>query len=489
MAVRNIRSLGRTKPIPVYVWIPPINGAKHKITVTRNDGTVDDITNIIYKGHVIDGATETIGRFSFEIDNSLEDYTGAWAGNDIVKLYVDYDTSATILRFRGRIEKVSYENNNIRMIGRTETLKLLERNVNYSITAETSVILKTLFDTYATEFTYTNVSTSTTTITVNWYQKPMFECIQELCQSAGFDFYIDSALDAHYFESGSVKNTTEAVVHNMNLISIEDFGQDYSQIKNKVRVEGADIEGLPLIYSSINDDGIYGTASTLGVRELVIKDQNVSNSTQAKERADSERSFSASPNTVGEAKCMGLATIQPGEQVKISAPSSNLPPANYTIISYRHDFEGFMKTTLTINKEAIKLQRILRDRISRDQEVNVNNLFELNYSWNFDFSSDSGTHSNTQIIDGVLKTDGASTGTWTSELFEISTDVTGVELRINGTALAGTKGFLSTDGGVAYTQIYGIGSQSTVPSGKKLKIQIVLASASTQVNGLALLYK
>lgn len=489
MAVRNIRSLGRTKPIPVYVWIPPINGARYKITVTRSDGTIDDVTNIIYKGHLIDGATETIGRFSFEIDNSLEAYTDVWAGNDIVKLYVDYDTSATTLRFRGRIEKVSYENNNVKVIGRTETLKLLERNVNYSVTAETSDILKTLFDTYATEFTYTNVNTSTTTITVNWYQKPMFECIKELCQSAGFDFYIDSSLDAHYFESGSVKNTTEAVIHNMNLLSIEDFGQDYSQIKNKVRVEGADIEGLPLIYSSIDDDGIYGTSSDLGVRELIIKDQNISNSTQAMERADSERSFSSSPNTVGEAKCMGLATLQPGEQIKISAPSSNLPPAYYTIISYRHEFEGFMKTTLTINKEAIKLQRILRDRISRDQEVNVSNLFGLDYSWNFDYSSDSGTHSTTQIIDGVLKTDGASTGTWTSDLLEVGSDVTGVELRINGTALAGTKGRLSTDGGVTYTQIYGISAQSTVPSGKKLKIQVVLASASTQVNGLALLYK
>ena len=74
--VRNIRSIGRTKPIPVYVWIPPTYGAKHKITVTRSDGTIDDVTDIISKGELIDGATDTIGRFSFEIDNSLGDIQG-----------------------------------------------------------------------------------------------------------------------------------------------------------------------------------------------------------------------------------------------------------------------------------------------------------------------------------------------------------------------------------------------------------------------------
>ena len=487
--VRNIRGIGRRKPIPVYVFIPPIYGAKHKITVTRSDGTIDDITNIIYKGEVEDGVTNTIGRFSFEVDNSLAFYNGLWKGNEIVKLYVDYDTSATTLRFRGRIENVSFRNNKIKIVGRSETLKIMEINVNYSITAETSVVLKTLFDTYAPDFTYTNVATSTTMATVNWYQKPMNECIQELCRLAGFDFYVDSVLDAHYFESGSRQNTTEAVVHDMNLISIDDFGQDYSRIKNKVIVEGRDIEGLPLISSSTSTDENYGVSSDLGKRESIIKDENVTNSTQAQERATSELSFSLNPNTIGEAVCMGLATIQPGEQIKISAPDSNLPPSNYIIVSYKHLFGEIMKTLLVINKEAIKLQRILKDRIAASKEVNIKNIYGMDYTWNFDFESDSGTHSNTQIISGVLKTDGSTSGTWESDLLEIESNVTGVELRINGTSLAGVTGFLSINGGVSYRQIYGTGTPGGIPPGKKLKLRIPLVSADTQISGLVLLYK
>ncbi len=491
MAVRNLLSLGRTKPIPVYVWIPPTYGALHKITVTRSDGTVDDITNVIYKGEVVDGATETIGSFSFEVDNSSEEYSNAWVGNEVFRLYMDYNTSATTLRFRGRIEKVSYQNNKIKIQGRTETLKILGINVNYTATDETSVILKKLFDDYATDFTYTNVKTSTTTTTVNWYQKPMFECIQELCHVSGFDFYIDVNLDAHFFESGTIKNTTEAVVHGMNILSIDDFGQDYSQIKNKVTIEGGNIAGFPLITTAVSTDSVYGTNSDLGTRELIIKDQNIVIKTHAEERAASELAFSLEPNTVGEAECMGLATIQPGEQIKISAPASNLPPRNYTIISYKHQFEGFLKTTIVINKEATKLQKILRDRIAKDKEVNVNNLYGMEYSWNFDFSSDSGAHSTTEITEGVLKTTkGNSDGTWTSELLELSLNVTQVELKISGSSIVGVKGYLSTDSGVSYTQVYGAGAGiGSLKAGEKLKLRIELATENTQIDGLALLYK
>ena len=186
---------------------------------------------------------------------------------------------------------------------------------------------------------------------------------------------------------------------------------------------------------------------------------------------------------------MGLATIQPGEQIKISAPASNLPPANYTIVSYKHEFGGFMKTTLVINKEAIKLQKILRDRISQEKEISIQNSFGMDYSWNFDFSTDTGTHSNTTIIEGVLRTDGSAAGVWTSELLEISSSITGVELRVNGTILSGLKIYLSTDGGSIYTQIWGVGASSTAPSGKKLKLRVNIASANTQIEGLALLYK
>lgn len=491
--VRNIRGIGGTKPIPVYMPIPPTKGALYKIEVVRSDSSTDDITDIILDGEITDSVNDSIGSFSFTIDNSGENYTDVWTGNNVVNVYIDYDTSATTLRFRGLIEKVSYKNNQVQITGRTDSLKLLNVTVTKSYTnIETSVILKELFDDYATDFTYTNISTSSTNVTVNWYQKPFMECVQELTGASGFDFYIDCNLDAHYFESGSVKNTNEAVFHEMNILSVDDFGQDFSLIKNRVRVEGKEIAGTPLFATSESTDSSYGITSGLGVREKIISDQSITTMNQAQERADYELALALNPNSVGECECVGLSTIQQGEQIFISSPSSNLQPNYYTINQYNHKFSGMMTTTLTINKESLKIPKIIKQRISTEKDLSkTENPNEMKYSWNINFSEESGTHSNTEIIteEGYLKTDGSSTGTWISDTKEVSSDVEGIELRVNGDTLSGTKIRISTDGGVTYKQIWGVGAYSSFPSGKKLKLQVDLASASTQIKGIAVLYK
>ena len=75
MPVRNIKSIGRKKPIPVHVWIPPKFNPTYKIEVEKGDGTKYDITNNIIQGEYTDGITETIGNFSFKINNSCLLYT------------------------------------------------------------------------------------------------------------------------------------------------------------------------------------------------------------------------------------------------------------------------------------------------------------------------------------------------------------------------------------------------------------------------------
>lgn len=488
--VRNISSLGRVKPIKVHVWIPPIYDALHKIEVVRSDGTLDDITDYVLEGEIIDGATNSIGVFSFIMDNSSEEYRGVWIGNEIVNVYIDYATSATTKRFRGRIEKISYQNNQIKIIGRSESVKLLNLNATGGGTGEASVLLKALLSAYTPDFTQNNIDTTTTTMTQYAYQKPVFEVIQEYCQTVSFDFYVDADLDCHFFESGSVKNTTEAVIHDMNIFSVDDFGDEYSEIKNSIRVEGAEIDGTPLLYAAEDTGSTYGTNSELGIRELIIKDENIITRQQAINRANAELSLALNPNTVGEIECKGLATIQPGQQIRISAPDSNLPPAYYTIISYTHKFEGEMRTILTINKEKTKISEIMKERISREQKAKqISNPYGCKYSWNFDFESDTGDHSNTQITDSVLKLSaGQSSGTWISESFTAESNLTLVQLKLNGTSLAGTKVFLSTDGGITDTQIWGVGWKTTFPSEKNLKLRVSIGSANTQIDGMALLY-
>jgi len=482
----SVRSLKRVK---AAVWKPPVYGALYKIEITRLDGTItDDITDIIFEGEVIDGVTDTIGNFSFTLDNSGENYTGVWSGGEILRLYIDYATSATTARFRGRIEKVSYQDQKIKIIGRSYSAKLLDITVTQTYSdMETSEIVKDLLDNYASDITYTNVNESDTNVTITWYQKPFWECIRELCHASGFDAYVDSNLDFHYFESGTINNTTEAVVHDSNLFEVGDFAYDHSLIKNRIIIYGANIGDLPLIYTTEDS----GSISDYGIKELIIQDTNIVTMTQAEERADYELNLSKDPPLMGDVTSIGLATIQPGENVRISAPSSNLNPNYYKILTYKHKFEGFMKTTLTIEKEPKKIYHILRDRISNEQNIaEMPNPNEMRFSWNFDFESETGNHTNTEIIDGVLKTvSGQTTGTWISDVKTLDNNVIACDLRAAGTALSGTLWYVSTDSGQTWQTISNLNTNKNLIHGKNLRIKVELKSASTQINSLCLLYR
>ncbi len=480
----RVRSLKSIRP---RIYIPSRYGPLYKLEIVRTDGTLDDVTNLIHSGEIIDGVTDTIGNFSFVIDNSNEQYRGVWSGNEVFNYYCDYALTATTKRFRGRIEKVSYQNQTVKITGRSESVKLLNITVTKSYSnIETSVIIKELFDTYASNFTYSNVSTSTTNVTVNWYQKPFWDCVQELCKSSGFDIYIDSSLDCHYFLAGSVRNSTDAVIHDSNLFDVGDFAYDQSLLKNTIIVYGANIGSLPLIKTAKDSDSI----NTYGLKELIINDTNITTETQCQERANYELNLYKNPPLTGDVTSIGLATIQPGEKIQISAPLSNLNPNYYKIVTYNHRFDGFMKTTLTIEKESRKIYHILRDRISNEQKLSETpNPNEMRYSWNFDFESDTGIHSSTQIIDGVLKTTGGSSGTWISDNKSISSDATVCELRAKGETLTDAVFSISVDGGSKWSTISLNTSLTLSPPGSTLKIKIVFSSADTQIDSLVFLYK
>jgi len=471
-----VRSLRR---IPVYTWIPPTEGVIYKITV--ND---EDITDEILSGEIANSATEKIGSFSFTLSNASETYTNKWSGGEIVKFYADYGSTASTLRFRGTIEKVSYNSNKVTLTGRSYP-QLLEITVTKSYSGMTAdTILKDLIDTYLTGFTYSNVNSSTNYLVINWYQKPFWDCVKDICYASNFDCYVDSNQDFHFFEVNSIKNSTEIAVHDYNILEVGDFGRDLSAIKNKIIIYGAKVEDLPLIYTKKDDDSI----AQYGEKELVINDQNITTIQQAQERVDYELSFNKDPPIVGDVTCIGLPTLQPGENIRISAPYDNLPPAYYKIISFTHEFGDFFKTTLNIEKEGSSIPRIISNRINAEQKLaDMPNPNEMNYSWNFDFNTDSGTHSSTEIVDGYLHAT-SSPGTWISETNTTQDNVSAVEIRVTGDNLSGVSYYASVDDGVTWYNLT-LNTQKNVTPGNFLKIKVVLTDTTTKIDSLALLYK
>jgi len=483
MPVRSARAIS-----PV-IYIPPVNSAAYALTVTASDSTVDTISDYVTKLEIEDGATESIGRFEFELWDPREDYVGVWSGGEVVRYYSDYAATASTLRFRGRIEKVSYQGNRLKVTGRSESLKFMDITVTKQFSnTETSSILKSLVDSYGTGFTYSNVETSNINLTVSWTQKPFWECIQELCTAAGFDCYVDADLDFHYFQSGSVKNQYEGIVHDYNLIEVGEFAEDLALIKNRIIVYGAAQDGIQIIYTADDID----SQTAYGIKEETVNDDNIVDYASAQELAEYYLAKYKDPPIVGEIKSLLMASIQPGQAIKISSPADNIPPDAYVIITYKHtiDSDGLF-TTVKVNKEPRQISHVLKKQIERQYqgEQTSSNPYEMKYSYNFLFDQDVGTHSNTEITDGVLKLVSGSAGTWISPARTLDSNMTEAYLVLVGSKITGVKIYVSGTGGSDYQLISSKQRIVLTNPGKGLRIKAEFSDDATQIDSLSVQYK
>lgn len=489
--VRNIKAIGSRKPIPAFVWIPPIYDAIYKIEVY--DGTTaTDITSYIIEGEYTDGVTETIGSFNFKVDNSDSSYTSIVSPYNQIRIYMDYGTSATTLRFVGMIERVSKSDSNLILSGRGSAAKVIGKNITYSATdTARSTILSEIIAANLDSITTTNLESDTSTLTVNYSEKPFWDIVEEICSIGSRYAYVDKDFDFNYFEIGTRNNTTEAIVHGSNLIYTGDFAPDASGISNRVRVYGLETEGLPLISTSEDTS----SQDTYEIKDLKVSDSNIDTPTQAKARANYELAKAKDQIIVGSITSLGLPTLLPGERLRISDPLNGVEPGYYNVQKFTHKFSNddpFM-TEVTIEKERTSVPRILRKRIKFESEiaksVNPNNL---DYSYIWTFNTDSGTHSSTQVVidnvtaKGVLQTTGGATGTWTSDLLTLDSNVSAIELKKSGENDSTVQLFISVDGGTVYNSV--LSGDTTITAGQDIKLKVVINSATTRVKAVAMLY-
>ncbi len=468
------------------IWIAPARPAKFKYTVDGEDLTAKNV-NL----EVEDGATDLIGRFSFELFNPGNIFTDKWKGMETFRYYKDYETSATTLRFRGRIEKVSYKRYKIKVTGRSESLKFLNVTVTKSYSVQNcDTILKDLIDSYGEgDFTDDNVEVSTKTHTANWHQKPFWECVQELCTAAGFDCYVDANLDFNFFSKGSRTNAVDAIIHNKNLISIGDYGDDIVQSKNRIIVYGAEQDGIKQIYMAedTDDQAIYG------IREKVIDDSNVTSYQQAKDLADSELAKSKNPPLVGEIKGILLATYQPGEKLLLSSPDDNIPGAHYNIISYKDQIgAGKFYTTVRVNKEPKKISDVMKNNIQNVDKVGDKSINpeEMRFTYNFLFDTDEGSHTGTEIVGGNLQlTSGNTSGEWVGPRRTVPDNITDVYVKVVGTDLGNVTIQVSANDGINFEATPERTKVTLVNQEKKLRPKVIFSSANAKVDSLSVMYK
>lgn len=482
MAIRNLKSK------PIFVWIPPDTQCAYKLTIEYADGSVEDLTDIADRFMIEDFVTESVGNFEFELDDPSEIYVTKFVGNEILRYYKDYNADPTTLMFRGRVEKPSKRGNRLNIKGRGEGKAMLDITVTKQyVDTEVSVILADIFDNYLTQFDTNSINTTTTNLTVNWYQKKFFECVTDLCIATGYECYIDPNLVVQFFQSGSVNNTDDAVVDDMNLLSVDDFTPDLQQIRNRIIVYGATQQGIQVIYTAEDTDSI----TSHDVKEYIYNDDNITDITQAQEVAEFLLADLKDPPEVGEVNAVMLATINAGENLRISSQSDGLYPDYYLTKGWSDSFgDDSYDTKIYINKEVRKVSHILKDRVQNENRTQdtSSNPEEMRYSYNFLFGEDSGTHTDTEITQGILKpVDG--TGTWVSANITLDSDITEAYLILNGETLTDVRVSVSGNTGLTYDTLTNRTKINLTQSvGKNIRVKVEFLSDIPQITSMSVQY-
>jgi hypothetical protein len=121
------------------------------------------------------------------------------------------------------------------------SIRLKQKLVTQDYTNQTAkAIIQDLVDNYATEFSYNNVETGLTVSFISFNYKPVDDCIREIAEVTGYDWYVDEDRDIHFFASTTntapytiTDNPATSGNYNDLVINV-----DKSQYRNRIIVQG-----------------------------------------------------------------------------------------------------------------------------------------------------------------------------------------------------------------------------------------------------------
>jgi len=464
----------------VFIWIPRRYKPKTKVEITHGS-TVTDVTKHIHSASFRKKSSTGIGTFNLKIVNSKGTYSDSFSEGDTVDFYGDY-SDGTSKRFSGRVdfikEEISISGKYISIEGRHVSFPIQEVYVNRSYAGKTiDYILKDIVDNFlgGMGFTYNNVESFTGAYDINFSNVTVLDCLMTLADLGGADFYIDDDKDFHLFPENSKINTDDAIVEGSTLLNFKNFGSDDSEKRNKVRVYGSDENGLPIIY----------TAGT-GTREHVMVNNSINTDTEAKNTAEAKLSELNQSEYRGTCNCLGLPSINEGENIWVSIPRSNILNL-YKISEFTHILERRMwRTKCVIEKPIPTVGVVINDRIKVEKSLRkFQNDNDMKYSYSFTFDDDTNieSHSSTETGNGVLRLQsGQSSGTMVTSNKTMPEDITEAEIRYVGKDLGATVFKCSVDGGVTWDVLSRNTKTTLSHRGKYAKIRVEFNTDAKNVN-------
>lgn len=467
-----------------------------KWTVTINDVDVSDyvLSGVFTRGTIGEECTCDI-----ELENSGENYTGAFTyGNDII-FKMDFSDGSTV-QFKGYVEEITnklQDTFTLMIKGSHLTARLLDIMVTEEFEgASVTDIFKSIVDEYLTGYTYANVETIDTSVNIKWINRPFYDCIVDLCIFGNCDSFLDNDLDFHLFTKGSKQITTDAIWEEDALLELTGLGTDSIDVRNKIQVYGAS-GGLPVIHTSPDTS----SQTTYGVKEKVITDSSIIDEVKAKDLGDAELEQIKNPETKGSADCLFLPGLYPGCSTHVRSQPQGIHDF-YRVVKYSYvvPAEG---TTVVFSEER-GLPKLFKERIQKDMgQETIVNPFKMNYTYNFLYNdyvkTDEESSNNITISDGKLTITSGATGNWISNTTTADASATKCQVMVKGENITGNVvAHVSFDGTDNYQKVSLDRTVNGVPSsgeisldtaGSEPKLKLEINSTDTQIDAAVLLYK
>ena len=468
------------------IWLPKVRNGEYQILVDGVDRTTLVISAQFTRGII---GVECTCKITMLDPNGT--FAALYKGGETIEYKTTYEGN-TVSEWKGKLERP------IKQFGQTYLIELqgshfqsdtldITVNADFAGTKTSDEILKELVNTYLPGFTTTNVTTSTVKPVIRWNNKPLHDCILDLCNLSEFDAYVDSDKDIHFFARESIENTVEAIVWNQTLVEIVDFGADSIDIRNRIIVYGEGLTGLPIIYRTDDID----SQNANGIKEKVVKDSSIRTYAQAKQLGDATLESEKAKTSSGTLNCLLLINIKPGEMIWVVNPVQGIEDT-FRMIKFVFRPINYQTEVIISKDKTIPLLFQERKKAELASE-NLDNPHNMTKSFNFDFDNvsefDSALSSGITIFESNLKIEGAATGTMVSSLRTTSSTVSQVFLKVTGDFLSGTQYAVSLDNGTNWEIVNLEELKTMVNSGNQLRLRITLNSTSTLISSAALLYK
>ena len=425
---------------PGHIFLPQYGYvASWKITVTDPvSGTVWNITNYIIGDGKITWYSKALAYVNLKLINDDGRWLDLWDGGETVEIWAEYADTITPSNkmFKGKLDSILFSCGSdgytatikARQVPELSDIKIITQFYNSTCSDAVKNIVASDYSSYLTT---TGVENSATTITTTFNNMAGIQTFSTMVDKSGFDLYIDVDDDVKFFEQESKINLINSIVQGQNLISLNNYGINNSNVYNKISVYGKEENNIILLKTEENTT----SQTTLWRKDLIISDSSLISMSDIQDRADMELSNNIKRTAGGNAVCLGMIEIRPGDLIEVSVPYAGAT-GSHVVSGFTHTFSnsvGF-RTSIDLTRRQTSLETLFKEGIDAQRSLIPSiNLNSMKNSYTVFFNEDPTlvTHTNTEIVNDKLQLiSGQNTGIATFNRLLADENVTQCELRI-----------------------------------------------------------